>query len=389
MRILLAFDKFKDALTAREACQAAAQAVAAIQPDWQIETAPLADGGDGFCDTLAGVAQGEFYRASVTGPLGETTEASYGIVSKSRLQPSAQSLLGFAEYTQRIAIIEMAESSGIALTPIRNRSPWIATSAGLGDIIAAAAQEGAQGAIIGLGGSATHDLALGALQRLGVRFLDANRQEIDETLVPRLWPRVEAIDASQANLPLEFELRLACDVENPLLGPQGAAAVFGPQKGLKPDRYDELEASTKRLATLLCESKRISMDTAETPGAGAAGGAAFGMQTGLGASIVSGYELVKAWIGLADKFDRADCIVTGEGRFDASSLHGKGPGALALETVSAAKRLHVFAGSLGPLEENPFGQDSLVAISPPDLPLEQALPATRDNLAKALAKAFA
>ncbi|OUW17006.1 MAG: hypothetical protein CBD18_05705 [Opitutales bacterium TMED158] len=389
MRILLAFDKFKDALTARDTCRIAEKAIAEIQAEWTIETAPLADGGDGFCDTLTGVAGGEFFSAPVTGPLGETTEATFGIVSKAQLQSSTKALLQLTDSTERIAIIEMAECSGIALTPIRNRSPWIATSAGLGDAIAAAAGKGAHAAVIGLGGSATHDLALGALQRLGVRFLDRAGLEIEHPPCPNLWPRIASIDLSNSNLPAGFELRLACDVENPLLGANGAAAIFGPQKGLTEDRFEELEDSTQRLAGLLCQAASASPETMASPGTGAAGGAAFGLKTGLGATIVSGYELVKTWIGLEDKFDRADCIVTGEGRFDASSLQGKGPGALALETIAASKRLYVFAGSLGPLENDLFEAHSLVAISPEDLPLEQALPATQANLVRAVQATFA
>ena len=388
MRILIAFDKFKDALTAIEACRVAAETLATTHPEWEIETAPLADGGDGFCDTLTGFLDGKFHHASVAGPLGQATQARFGIVSKFRLQNPAQSLLRFQESTRKIAIIEMAESSGIALTPIRNRSPWTTSSAGLGDLIANAVEHGAQGAIVGLGGSATHDLALGALERLGFSFLDAQGQELAGSPIPERWAKIASIDASGSILPDDFEIRLACDVENPLLGPTGAAAVFGPQKGLTPERFDELEASTRRLAGLLCAACAVQPKSMDTPGAGAAGGAAFGLQTGLGASIVSGYELVKAWIGLTPKFERADCIVTGEGRFDASSLHGKGPGALALETIRADKRLQVFAGSLGELENAPIPSDCLAAISPIDLPLEAALRATRENLARALRSTF-
>ena len=125
-----------------------------------------------------------------------------------------------------------------------------------------------------------------------------------------------------------------------------------------------------------------------TPGTGAAGGAAFGLQTGLGATIVSGYELVKAWIGLEPKFERAQCVITGEGRFDASSLQGKGPGALALETAETDKRLLVLAGSLGEIENFPFSQDTLIAISQPEMPLEDALKATSENLGRAIRNAF-
>lgn len=384
MRVLIAFDKFKDALTAREACRVAAETLTASQANWEIDTAPLADGGDGFCDTLTGFIDGEFHTAQVAGPMGQAVEARFGIVSKISLQESAQSLLDFRESTQKIGIIEMAECSGIALTPIHGRSPWTTTSAGLGDLIAAVIETGAQGAIVGLGGSATHDLALGALERLGVSFLDSNGDPLLGSPTPDRWAKIHRIDVSRSTLPSDFEIRLACDVENPLLGSSGAAAVFAPQKGLTPERFEELEALTRRIADLLCEACGIDPKSMDTPGAGAAGGAAFGLQTALGARIVSGYELVKTWIGLRPKFEKAQCVVTGEGRFDASSLHGKGPGALALETAQTDKRLLVLAGSLGEIENAPFPKDCLVAISPLDMPLETALKATRENLAQAL-----
>ena len=388
MRVLIAFDKFKDALSARDACRVATEALAESKPNWEIEAAPLADGGDGFCDTLTGTIDGEFHSAQVTGPTGQPVTARFGIVSKIRLQKSAQALLGFQEFTQKIAIIEMAECSGIALTPIHGRSPWTTTTAGLGELITATIQHGAQGAIIGLGGSATHDLALGALKRLGVSFIDKDGDAILGSPVPDTWSRIDRIDASQSTLPDNFEIRLACDVENPLLGPSGAAAVFGPQKGLTPERFEEIESLTRKMANCLCESRSIDPATMTTPGTGAAGGAAFGLQTGLGATIVSGYELVKAWIGLEPKFERAQCVITGEGRFDASSLQGKGPGALALETAETDKRLLVLAGSLGEIENFPFSQDTLIAISQPEMPLEDALKATSENLGRAIRNAF-
>ena len=388
MRVLIAFDKFKDALSARDACRVAAEALAESKPDWKIEVAPLADGGDGFCDTLTGTINGEFHSAQVTGPMGEKVTARFGIVSKICLQESAQALLEFQESTRDIAIIEMAECSGIALTPIRGRSPWTTTTAGLGELINVAIQHGAQGAIIGLGGSATHDLALGALERLGVSFLDKNGGPILGSPIPDTWSKIDRIDVSKSTLPANFEIRLACDVENPLLGSSGAAAVFGPQKGLTPERFEEIESLTRKMAHCLCEARSIEPATMTNPGTGAAGGAAFGLQTGLGATIVSGYELVKAWIGLEPKFERAQCVITGEGRFDASSLQGKGPGALALETAETDKRLLVLAGSLGEIKNAPFRPNCLVAISPPEMPLEDALKATSENLAQALRTAF-
>lgn len=388
MRALIAFDKFKDALTAREACDIAAEALSSCQPSWDIEIAPLADGGDGFCDTLTGVSGGTFHRTRVTGPLGNEIEAEFGIISGNKIQKEATRSLDWNKSIDRVAIIEMAASSGIALTPIEKRSPWTTTSAGLGELIKAAEMVGAQGAVVGLGGSATHDLALGALWKLGYRFLDAEGEWLQTPPTPDTWSRIQRIQKGPIEIPYDFEIRLACDVENPLLGPEGAAAVFGPQKGLSSDRHHELETATQQMAALLCNAADSPEDLVDTPGAGAAGGAAFGLSSGLGAKIVSGYGLVKTWIGLGSKFERADIVLTGEGRFDRSSLQGKGPGALSLETLNSGKRLKVFAGSLGALGDSPVPIEEMHAISPAKLPLSEALAATRMNLARSIRAQF-
>ncbi len=390
MRVLVAFDKFKDALSARKTCEIVVQALRKSRPDWEFETAPLADGGDGFCDTLTGCVDGEFHEATVTGPLQNKVQARFGIVMANRLQDSALGLLGWSPNTGKIAVIELAESSGISLTPIANRSPWTTTTAGLGEIILSAIDCGAKGAIIGLGGSATHDLALGALWKLGFQFLDKRGASIEKAPTPEVWPLIERIEAPSANIriPAGFQIKLACDVENPLLGPNGAAAVFGPQKGLAPSRYEELEDATLRTAQILCNARSTDDSVMNQPGTGAAGGAAFGLKVGLDAQIVPGYELVKNWIGLESKFERADMVITGEGRFDTSSLQGKGPGALALEAIASKKQLWVLAGSLGDLGDSDFPTHSTRAISPNGLPLEEALAATGKNLENAIKSIF-
>ncbi len=389
MRILVAFDKFKDALSAREACQIAASEVGRHRPDWQIETAPLADGGDGFSDTLTGVLDGEFHTAKVMDPRRNKVEARFGLVSVQNIPLAARKLLNWSSEIEKVAIIEMAESSGIALTPIEGRSPWDVTTAGLGELVKVAQKKGAHGAIIGLGGSATHDLALGALWKLGYRFHDKNGNEIDEAPVPRIWPQISKISLPRCELPSSFEMRLACDVDNPLLGSRGGAAIFGPQKGLTEDRFQELESETERLANLLVATAGAHAALPDDEGAGAAGGAAFGLKAGLGGRILSGYNLVKAWIGLDEKFSQADWVITGEGLFDESSLHGKGPGTLSLEAIDKGKRLSVMAGSIGRIPECPIPQRSISQISPPNLPLPQALKLTEQNLRRAIGKKFA
>ncbi len=388
MRVLVAFDKFKDALSARDTCEIAVEAIQKYRPEWVVETAPLADGGDGFCDTLTGCLKGEFHETTVSGPLVKKVKAQFGIVSFDRLQSSVVALLNWKSNLEKIAVIELAESSGICLTPLENRSPWTTTTAGLGEVIQSAIDQGANGAIVGLGGSATHDLALGALWKLGFQFLDENGTVISKPPSPEIWPTINRIEARSTVLPKDFELRVACDVENPLLGPMGAAAIFGPQKGLVPSSYDELEFATSRMAKMLCDACAVPYPCMEQPGTGAAGGAAFGLKVGLGAQIVPGYELVKNWIGLNAKLDRADIVITGEGRFDASSLQGKGPGALALESIASGKQLFVFAGSLGELEKSDFPTDSTHAISPIGMPLAEALQSTGRNLHRAIESVF-
>jgi len=283
----------------------------------------------------------------------------------------------------RLAVIEMAQSSGIALTPIEGRSPWRATTVGLGELIAAVSDHGIETALIGLGGSATHDLALGALHALGFTFLDANNHPLAQAPTPERWPSIASIvPPPDRRWPA---IRIACDVENPLLGPEGAAAVFGPQKGLSEQDYGRLEELTERLARLLCQATGKPETLLDVPGTGAAGGCALGLMAALDGQIVSGYDLVGDWIQLAPKLDQADAVITGEGRFDKSSLQGKGPGQLAKAAHEKGIPVYILAGSIEEGVEERISPGACRQISPPELPLEEALAATADNLRKAVA----
>ncbi|MEM9157675.1 MAG: glycerate kinase [Verrucomicrobiota bacterium] len=381
MRALIAFDKFKDALTAQEACACASQALLEIDPSIEIETAPLADGGDGFCDTLTAVANGEFKTREVTGPLDVKTTATYGFVSVSSLQTSALELLDLPSNANKLAIVELAQTSGIALTPLENRSPWITNTTGLGELIAHLADQDTDAILIGLGGSSTHDLGLCALQAIGYRFYDSANQELKEAPIPRYWEKISRIEAPDVSgVPA---IRIACDVDNPLTGPRGAAAIFGPQKGLQPDDFEKLDRLTSKLATLLSPDA-----DSDTPGSGAAGGSAFGLSQGLNGKIVSGFQLVDAWTGLSEKLSRADVVITGEGRFDESSLGGKGPGSLAKEAIRLGKPAHVLAGSVSENIANALEFATCQAISPKGLPLPTALAQTEQNLSRAIQTLF-
>lgn len=385
MRVLLAFDKFKDSLTAPAACAAAAEALHAVQPAWTTDACPLADGGEGFAAILTDAAGGRTHAVTVTGPRGAPVRAAFGRVRYDRIPEAARRRLELprARPDDEVAVVEMAVASGLALLTAAERDPWQATSVGTGELLRAAA-DGAVGVLLGVGGSATHDLGLGALARLGFRFLDAAGQPVDPP-VPAAWPRIVRIEAPGLHaLP---PIAIAGDVTNPVLGPRGAAAVYGPQKGLRAEDHARLEDETARLARALAAAGGRDAAALDTPGGGAAGGMAFGLLAGLGARIVPGFDLVADWLDLERRLHAADLVVTGEGRFDASSLEGKGPGAVARRALELGRPVHLFAGQVSVGGDRPGLH--LHAITPPGTPLAEALAHARRNLAASVTRAFA
>lgn len=379
MRVLLAFDKFKDALSARAICEAAADALQARHPDWQLDACPLTDGGEGFCETLTHAAQGRLTQHEITGPRGTPVLAPIGYASAALLPAAARERLRLHP-RQLLGIVEMAAASGLALLPPGKRDPWRTTTRGTGELLRLASAAGADTLLLGVGGSATNDLGLGALSACGFRFLDHHGEEIKDP-IPARWPKIARI-TPPAELPLA-PLAIACDVTNPLLGAHGATATFGPQKGLSRDDIPAFDAEMARLTLLLSTACGTPPALVDQPGAGAAGGIAGGLMLAVDAQLVSGFDLVSAWLDLPRRIAEADLVLTGEGRFDTTSLGGKGPGGLVTAARAAGKPVHVFAGALA-VPEN----DSLHAITPPDLPLAQALPRTAELLAAALARVF-
>ena len=385
MRVLIAFDKFKHSLSAPQACDLAASALRDVRPDWSIDLCPLTDGGEGFCEILTHAAGGTFQTVTVTGPRGDPVAARFGLVSPDKIPVAARVLLALPANPAPgpIALVEMAQASGLALLAPGRRDPWHATSVGTGELIRAAHDAGARAILLGVGGSATHDLGLGALAALGLRFLTADGLPLPSP-TPDRWPEITRIDGQ---LPHDLPpIRIACDVANPLLGPNGAAAVYGPQKGLTPDRILELDNASARLARLLAGHAGRPDDLADTPGAGAAGGIAFGFLCAADARLVPGSDLVSAWLDLDARLAAADLVITGEGRFDASSLSGKGPGALLARARSLGKPVQVFAGQIAvpPSEGCRFH-----AITPESHPQDRALREAAPNLVRTLKTVFA
>jgi glycerate kinase len=384
-RVLLAFDKFKDALTAQEAGEAVAAVLRRQQPGWTLDLAPLTDGGEGFATILTQAASGREVICPATGPRGGRRRAGFGLVPVSAIPAGARAQLrlsGQAAEGATVAVMEMAAISGLALLPQDLRDPWQTTTFGTGELMLEAAAAGAGAILLGVGGSATNDLGLGALAALGLLFTDATGRPVDPP-VPAEWSRIVRVSGSvPAKLPPVF---IACDVTNPLFGPRGAAAVYGPQKGLRPADHARLEKAAERIANLLCLHCGQPRTLPELPGTGAAGGISFGLMAAAGARLLPGFDLVSAWLELETKLAAADIVVTGEGRFDESSLEGKGPGAVAARALALDKTVHVFAGQVSaPMRPGL----ALHAITPPGTPLAQALREAPRNLAATAGRMF-
>lgn len=386
MRVLLAFDKFKGSLTAPQACAAAADALRATSAAWELDLCPLADGGDGFAEILTHAAGGTLIHETVLGPRGGSVRAHLGLVLAENIPAAARALLGLTTLPPgaRVALVELAQASGLALLAPEQRDPWHATTLGTGELVrAAAGRHGAAAVVLGVGGSATSDLGLGALAALGLEFFSETGEGIVPP-VPAQWGRLARVGGNVfAALP---PLRVACDVDNPLLGPRGAAAVFGPQKGLRAEDVRRLDHAAARVALLLCAHADRPDALMDTPGAGAAGGIAFGLMAAAGAELVPGSDLVAAWLGLDARLAAADVIITGEGRFDASSLGGKGPGLVVARARALGKPVHVFAGAADPAAASAV--TGLHVITPPGTPEPDALRAAAENLTRTVRHAF-
>lgn len=385
MRVLVAFDKFKGCLSAEDACKIAAAAISTKHPDWDIDHCPFADGGDGFARVLTDAVAGEMSGVVVSGPRGQAVEAHYGIVDRKQIPPAARALVDEQHYLEsegKVAVIEMAAASGLALLTAGDRDPFQATTFGAGQLIHEAARRGVASIVLGVGGSATHDLGLGALSALGIRFLGIDNRDVG-TPVPSKWADIVSLAGSLVDsLP---PIKIACDVKNPLLGPDGAAAVYGAQKGLRHEDQRILEDESERIATLLCRHWDRPSTLLDRAGAGAAGGLSFGLMAATDAKLIDGADFVSRWLDLPRRLALADIIITGEGCFDLSSMKGKGPGALLAHALALNKNIHVFAGRVASSIVPTF---PIHVITPPDTSEQVAFKTAAINLASAVAKVF-
>ncbi len=368
MKIVLAPNAFKGSLSATAAAAAMARGFRRVMPDAELLAAPVSDGGDGLVDVLAEIMGGRIVSAEVSDPLGRKVSAEFALVD-----------------VGRTAVIEMATASGLALLKEDERNPMAASTMGTGELIRHAAASGVRKIILGIGGSATCDGGVGAAAALGWKFLDPDGND----LVPcgATLRSIRAIKAPEGTGPAHgISFEIVCDVENPLLGPDGAARVYAPQKGASPADVEELEMGLANLAAVI--KKQLGTDVASIKGGGAAGGMGAGMAAFFNAKLRRGAELVLDLIDLSDKLKGADLIVTGEGRIDSQTVFGKAPAEVA--KFAKARGVPCIAvcgartGALGQLHN--AGCHAIFSICPGPCTLEHASANAAELLADACAQ---
>jgi len=355
MRILIAPQSLKGSLTAAEAGSAIAQGVRAIYPKAEIEVVPVADGGEGTVQALVDASGGKIIQKMVIGPLGEPVLAFFGLMGDGST-----------------AAIEMAACAGLPLVPPEKRDPRITTTYGVGELILEALDYGSQHFIIGIGGSATNDGGAGMAQALGATLLNAQGTEI--THGGAALTTLAHISTSSMDTRLQkCTVEVACDVTNPLCGPTGASAVYGPQKGATPEMVEELDKALAHYAQII--EQDLGMSIREIPGAGAAGGLGAGLMAFLHAKLRPGAQIVFAAVGLEERIRKADLVITAEGQIDAQTAYGKSVGAVAEIAKRYSLPVLAFAGSLGENYQVVYklGVDAVAALPASPMTLTYAM----------------
>lgn len=337
MNITIAIDSFKGSLSSLDAGNAVALAAKEVFCDATVAVSPLADGGEGTMDAIATALGGKIRTLDVTGPLGEIVTARYAVVKE-----------------RSLAVIEMAEAAGLTLVPSEKRDPKITTTYGVGELIMHAAEvENCRSFIVCIGGSATSDGGVGMLTALGFEFLDKNGDPIRSGaigLADIATVRCESVPTSVR----ESTFKIACDVDNPLCGPLGAAYVYGPQKGADENDVRLIDECLSHYASVTANT--LGEDKRNADGAGAAGGMGFAFLSYLSGELRSGVELVAEAISLEDKIKSADIVITGEGRLDGQSARGKAPVGVARIARKCGKTCIAFSGCVGDGAEDCNGE---------------------------------
>lgn len=370
MKIVLAPDSFKGTFSSLEVIEHLEEVARWHFSPLEVVKVPIADGGEGTVDALVTAAKGEYRTAEVTGPLpGMRVKAKYGIIY------------------DKTAVIEMAQASGLPLIQTERRDPLNATTYGTGELIRKALDEGIRDFIIGIGGSATNDGGIGAAQALGVKFLDGSGKEvglggkqlrfINKIILDDMDPRIK-----------ESTITVICDVSNPLTGPLGATAVYGPQKGVTEETFDILESGMKNYERLIKET--TGMDMSRVPGSGAAGGLGAALVAFLGAALKPGIDTILDYVRFEELIEGADLVVTGEGRIDGQSMYGKVPVGIARRCERKGVPVVAIVGGMGPgaQEAYEFGISSIMPTVNAPMSLDEAIARAEELLKDAADRMF-
>lgn len=364
MKFVLAPDSFKESMTAKEVCEAMEKGIKRVDSEITCIHVPMADGGEGTMQSLVDATNGEVYPLKVTGPLGKEVQAVYGILGD-----------------KKTGILEMASASGIGLVPSEERNPLKTTTYGTGQLIKACLDKGVEKLLIGIGGSATNDGGVGALQALGARFLDKEGRELG--FGGGELNKLEYIDLTNFDERLkDVEVEVACDVSNPLCGEKGASNVFGPQKGATPEMIKDLDDNLRHYALVIKE--QLHMDIIDIPGAGAAGGLGAGLMVFLNGSLKKGINMVIEYAELEAKIKNCDMVWTGEGSIDFQTQYGKTPLGVAEVAKKYNKPVIALAGRVGENIEILYekGIDTIFGIMKEACSIEEALLKGKENVEK-------
>ena len=362
MKIVIAPDSFKESLSAIDVARAIATGFSQHFPDADYHLVPVADGGEGTTQALVDATGGQMHTALVSDPLGRKTEAHWG-------------MLGDGD----TAVVETAAASGLDLLTADERNPLLATTYGTGELVQEALNQGVRRIILGLGGSATNDGGSGLLVALGAELLDADHQPL--TAGGGDLSRLKTLDLSKLDSRLaETEILLACDVDNPLTGSEGASAVFGPQKGASDEMVTELDSALAHFADHL--EKACGKSIRDIPGAGAAGGLGIVLFALANARMNSGIDIVLDAVDIDSQLENADLVITGEGRIDSQTIHGKTPIGVARRAKARGCPVIALAGAFANDADVVYehGIDALFSVVPGAQTLEQALADAEQNL---------
>lgn len=364
-KIVLAFDSFKGSLASCEVAAAFASGLRSVVPGAQVVALPVADGGEGTLETLVGALRGEYIYKSVQGSLGAPVNARYGVVGGGEC-----------------AVVEMAAASGLTLLAPQERNPWLATTYGTGELIADALERGCRKFLVGIGGSATNDGGVGMLRALGYRFFNKCGTELQGG--GNILGSIARIDTIGAHPALrDSEFIVACDVDNPLYGENGAAFVYAPQKGADEAMVQKLDSGLRNYAAAVKEF--TGCDVAQMPGAGAAGGLGAAFMAMLGARLVPGVSMVLDALSFTSVIADASLVVAGEGRIDRQTMMGKAPCGVLRAAQACGVPVVAVGGSVVECEELCLaGFAGVYAATPCGQPLETAMqPAVaKENLAR-------